>query len=241
MSILFISDLHLDGAWPEISEQFFAFLETRASKAESLYILGDLFESWVGDDDDDPHKLRICQALRALTDSGVSCYVMHGNRDFMLGADFAKRCGARMLDDPHVIELGGQKVALMHGDTLCTDDAEYLAFRGMVRNPRWQEAMLTRSLDERRGFAAKARDVSRDAMGDKPAEIMDVNQQAVQQAMLKLGVKTLIHGHTHRPAIHEFELGAGSARRIVLGDWYEQGSVLRWDGSELKMETLPRS
>lgn len=241
MTILFVSDLHLDGEWPHISDQFFEFLRTEARQAQALYILGDLFESWVGDDDDDAHKAEICQALRAVADAGVDCYFMHGNRDFMIGADFAARAGFTLLEDPTVIELGGEKVALLHGDTLCTDDHDYQAFRGMVRNPRWQQAMMARSLEERRGFAAQARDASRAAMDGKSEEIMDVNAAEVVRAMEALGVQTLVHGHTHRPAVHTMQTAGGPARRIVMGDWYEQGSVLRWDGQDFHLQALPRA
>lgn len=240
MTTLFVSDLHLDGEWPHISAQFFEFLQTEARQARALYILGDLFETWVGDDDDDAHKAQVEAALRDLSDAGVPCYFMHGNRDFMVGEDFAARAGLTLLADPTVVDLGGQKVALMHGDTLCTDDHEYQAFRGMVRNLHWQRAMLTRSLEERRGFAAQARDASRAAMGGKPEEIMDVNAAEVIRVMDELGVQTLIHGHTHRPAIHRLETAGGPARRIVLGDWYDQGSVLRWDGQDFDLQTLAR-
>ena len=241
VSTLFISDLHLDGAWPEVSDQFMSFLAKRASKASSLYILGDLFETWIGDDDDDPHKARVGQALHTLSCQGVDIFFMHGNRDFVLGEDFASRAGMTLLDETCLLNLGTERVGLVHGDTLCSDDLEYQAFRSMVRNPQWQQRMLALSLEERRAFANQARDVSRGNMGGNPAEIMDVNQQTVEKTMLELGVSTLIHGHTHRPAIHRFELAGRQARRIVLGDWYEQGSVLSWDGSAFELESLPRT
>ncbi|MCJ7557399.1 MAG: UDP-2,3-diacylglucosamine diphosphatase [Gammaproteobacteria bacterium] len=241
MNTLFISDLHLDGAWPEVSDHFMAFLANRASKASSLYILGDLFETWIGDDDDDPHKLAVGQALHTLSLQGVEIYFMHGNRDFVLGEDFARRAGMKLLGETCVLKLGTEQVGLVHGDTLCSDDVEYQKFRSLVRNPQWQQGMLARGLDERRAFARQARDASRGTMGDKAPEIMDVNQNTVEETMLELGVSTLIHGHTHRPAIHQFELAGRPARRIVLGDWYEQGSVLSWDGSGFELESLPRS
>lgn len=241
VNTLFISDLHLDGAWPEISEHFLSFLANRASKASSLYILGDLFETWIGDDDDDPHKAEVGQALHALSLAGVKIFFMHGNRDFVLGEAFARRAGMTLLGESCVLELGTERVGLVHGDTLCSDDLEYQAFRSMVRNPQWQQRMLALSLEQRRAFASQARDVSRSNMGDSPAEIMDVNQQTVEQTMLELDVSTLIHGHTHRPGIHRFELAGRQARRIVLGDWYEHGSVLCWDGNEFELESLPRS
>jgi UDP-2,3-diacylglucosamine hydrolase len=228
MSILFISDLHLDSQWPEITEQFFAFLRDEAAHASALYILGDLFETWIGDDDPDPHKAAIGLAIRELADSGVTVYFMHGNRDFVLGPAFAAKAGLTLLDDPCVLDLAGESVALMHGDSLCTDDAEYQAFRAMVRNPDWQRAMLARSLDERRAFAARARMASLQGASAKNEQITDVNDEAVAQRMSELGVRTLVHGHTHRPAVHELEVDGVTARRIVLGDWYEQASVLDW-------------
>jgi len=232
MTVLFISDLHLDREWPEISEQFFAFMRDEAVHATALYILGDLFETWIGDDDPDPHKAAVGEAIRTLADSGVKCYFMHGNRDFVLGPAFAKRAGLSLLEDPCLVELAGDAVALMHGDSLCTDDTEYQAFRAMVRNPDWQQAMLARSLEERRAFAARARMTSLQGASAKAEQITDVNAGAVVSSMSRLGVRTLIHGHTHRPAIHQLEVDGEAARRIVLGDWYEQASILRWTEQE---------
>jgi len=228
MSTLFISDLHLDAARPHIVELFTRFIAAGARAAEALYILGDLFESWIGDDDDSPLALQVAQSLYALKQSGVPVFFMHGNRDFLLGEAYAKRAGMTLLDDPTVIEFGGQPTLLMHGDTLCTDDAAYQEFRAVVRNPDWQKQFRARSLSERHAFAAQARAESvKHTAGAKP-EIMDVNQAAVLAAMRKHGVRTLIHGHTHRPATHRFEFDGQVAERIVLGDWYEQSSVLTW-------------
>jgi len=228
MSTLFISDLHLDAARPHIVELFTRFIAADARAAEALYILGDLFESWIGDDDDSPLALQVAQSLYALKQSGVPVFFMHGNRDFLLGEAYAKRAGMTLLDDPTVIEFGGQPTLLMHGDTLCTDDAAYQEFRAVVRNPDWQKQFRARSLSERHAFAAQARAESvKHTAGAKP-EIMDVNQAAVLAAMRKHGVRTLIHGHTHRPATHRFEVDGQAAERIVLGDWYEQSSVLTW-------------
>jgi len=228
LSTLFISDLHLDAARPHIVELFTRFIAADARAAEALYILGDLFESWIGDDDDSPLALQVAQSLYALKQSGVPVFFMHGNRDFLLGEAYAKRAGMTLLDDPTVIEFGGQPTLLMHGDTLCTDDAAYQEFRAVVRNPDWQKQFRARSLSERHAFAAQARAESvKHTAGAKP-EIMDVNQAAVLAAMRKHGVRTLIHGHTHRPATHRFEVDGQAAERIVLGDWYEQSSVLTW-------------
>lgn len=204
------------------------FLGAQARGAEALYILGDLFESWIGDDDDDALAARVVAATRALRDSGVPVYFMHGNRDFLLGADYAARAGMTLLADPSVVELGGERVLLMHGDTLCTDDVDYQKFRTLVRNPEWQRQFLAKPLAERRAFAAHARGESSKHTAIKAAEIMDVNKSAVAAALRAHGVRRMIHGHTHRPATHRFDLDGHVAERIVLGDWYEQSSVLSW-------------
>jgi len=228
MSTLFISDLHLDPARPHIVELFTRFVAGDARRAEALYILGDLFESWIGDDDDSPLAHQVGESLSALKKSGVPVFFMHGNRDFLLGEAYARRAGMTLLDDPAVVEFGGERTLLMHGDTLCTDDTAYQEFRAVVRNPDWQKQFRARSLSERHAFAAQARAESvKHTAGAKP-EIMDVNQGAVAATMRKHGVRTLIHGHTHRPATHRFDLGGQLAERIVLGDWYEQSSVLTW-------------
>jgi UDP-2,3-diacylglucosamine hydrolase len=228
MPTLFISDLHLDESRPHIVELFMRFLGKEAHETEALYILGDLFESWIGDDDDAPLPARVAQALRALRDSGVPIYFMHGNRDLLLGADYAARARLALLADPTLIDLCGERVLLMHGDTLCTDDVDYQKFRTLVRDPAWQRQFRAKPLAERRAFAAQARGESRKQTAMKAAEIMDVNQAAVESTMRAHGVRKLIHGHTHRPATHRFELDGRSAERIVLGDWYEQSSVLTW-------------
>jgi UDP-2,3-diacylglucosamine hydrolase len=228
MSTLFISDLHLDEARPQIVDLFTAFLATDARNADALYILGDLFESWIGDDDDSALGKRVATATLALRDSGVPVYFMHGNRDFLLGPDYAARAGMTLLPDPTIIELGGERILLMHGDTLCTDDVDYQKFRTLVRDPQWQAQFVAKSLAERRAFAAQARGESSKQTAMKPAEIMDVNPNAVDAAMRKHGVQRLIHGHTHRPATHRLNLDGNVTERIVLGDWYEQTSVLTW-------------
>ncbi len=240
MTTLFISDLHLDPASPDITSQALAFLDQEARDAEALYILGDLFETWVGDDDPEPEKRRVVTALRRLADAGVRCYFMHGNRDFMIGAEFAAATGCTLLSDPTVVDMYGTPVILMHGDTLCTDDHEYQAFRAMVRNPAWQQAMLARPLAERLAIAEQLRATSAASMAGKSMEIMDVNQDAVEAALRAQGVYTLLHGHTHRPAVHRFEVDGHEAARIVLGDWYTQGSVLSWNADGYVLRTLPR-
>jgi len=228
MSTLFISDLHLDESRPEIVDLFERFLATEARGAEALYILGDLFESWIGDDDDSPLAGRVARALRALSDSGVPIYFMRGNRDFVLGKDFARKAGMTILDDPTIIDLHGQPALLMHGDTLCTDDVDYQKFRRIMHNRWFQRFALALPLSVRRRIAGRLRGQSQKHVARKAETIMDVNQGAVEAVMRAHGVRLLIHGHTHRPATHRFDLGGQTAERIVLGDWYDQSSILTW-------------
>lgn len=204
--------------------------------AQALYILGDLFEFWIGDDDDQPHNNEILIRLQQLADSGTNLYFMHGNRDFLAGETFSRKSRCELLKDPSVIDLFGNKVLLMHGDTLCTDDIAYQAFRSEVRSSAWQDMVLAMPVAERIEYFRGLREASKQSIKEKPAEIMDVNQISVEQTMKDMNVQTLIHGHTHRPAVHEFELNGKPARRFVLGDWYEQGSVLVCDGEEMKLE-----
>ena len=240
MTTLFISDLHLEAARPDIGAQFAAFLEGEARGADALYILGDLFESWVGDDDPNPHYAEARERIRAVSDSGVPVYFMHGNRDFMVGEDFAAAAGVEILADPVVHELHGTRVLLSHGDAYCTDDHEYQAVRRVTRDPDWQAMMLAKSLAERLAFAAKARADSLARGGTLDEVISDVTQSAIEQDMREDGVTTMLHGHTHRPDVHHFDLDGRPATRIVLGDWYEQGSVLRWGDDGYRLDALPR-
>lgn len=239
MTTLFISDLHLEAERPEIGEQFLGFLEGEALGGDALYILGDLFESWVGDDDPSPYYADMKAAIRRLSDSGQTVYFMHGNRDFAIGERFAEETGVKLLADPLKLDLYGTSALLSHGDALCTDDVEYQQFRAMTRNPEWLSMMLQKTLEERLAFAAQARQQSI-AHGAIAADIMDVNQEAVEQTIREYGVDILLHGHTHRPAVHNVDLGNRAAQRIVLGDWYEQGSVVRWDESGPHLEVLHR-
>jgi len=239
VSILFISDLHLSPERPAISALFLDFLRGRARQATALYILGDLFEYWIGDDlAGNPEVAPLLAALRELTASGVPVYVMHGNRDFLLGAGFEQATGCRLLPDPSVIDLYGERVLLMHGDTLCTDDVEYQKFRAMVRDPRWVRQFLDKSVPERLAMVREVREVSKTATATKKPEIMDVNPAAVQAAFRQHGVRHLIHGHTHRPGEHRLSLDGAEVQRTVLGDWYEQGSVLTCTADRCTLETL---
>lgn len=240
MTTLFVSDLHCEAGREDIGAQFRQFLRGEARGADALYILGDLFESWIGDDDPNPHYASIKSELRALCASKVPVYFMHGNRDFMIGSAFAGDTGVRLLPDPLIVDLYGERVLLSHGDTWCTDDHEYQALRTMTRNPQWQAAMLARPLTERQAIAAQARAASKAQSAMKNEAIMDVNPTAIVEAFRSSGVATILHGHTHRPAIHELQLDGRRVRRIVLGDWYEQGSVLRWSPDGPSLDTLER-
>jgi len=240
LSTLFISDLHLDAAEPAAGAQFMQFLEQRAVTADALYILGDLFETWVGDDDNEPYRNRICRALAALSAWGVPCYVMHGNRDFLFQSGFEARTGARLIADPILIELYGESVLLTHGDALCTADHAYQRLRGVVRNPRWQQRFLTLPMNLRRGLAEQARRGSQRHTQRAAYDIMDVDPPAVCAAMRACAVRTLIHGHTHRPAVHEFQLDGQAARRIVLGAWHDSASCLEWGPGGFELQNLPR-
>jgi UDP-2,3-diacylglucosamine hydrolase len=239
MSTLFIADLHLDDARPGITtlfEQFLASDEARAASA--FYILGDLVEAWIGDDDDAELPGRIANATRGLRDAGVPVYFMAGNRDFLLGQTFAERAGMTLLDDGTVHDVEGTPTLLMHGDVLCTDDVEYQTVRAQVRTDAWKAQVLSMPLAARRAFAAQARSDSKSRTGRIDETIMDVNQGAVESAMRDAGVHRLVHGHTHRPAVHDFTLDDVAAQRIVLGDWYDHGSVLVIDGDRVELRGL---
>lgn len=239
MATLFISDLHLDPARPAITALLLDFLAQRGRQADALYILGDLFEAWIGDDDDAELGQTVAAALRTLTDQGVPGYFLHGNRDFLLGVQFAAASGLHLLPESIIIELAGEPVLLLHGDTLCTDDVDYQAFRAQVRAPAWQARTLALPLMQRRALAGQLRETSQQALQQKVTEITDVNLAEVDRVMSAHGVRSLIHGHTHRPAIYNWMLDGQPARRAVLGDWYQQGSVLCCDAAGWRLETLP--
>jgi UDP-2,3-diacylglucosamine hydrolase len=235
VATLFISDLHIDASRPAIMHRFSSFLEHQAVHADALYILGDLFESWVGDDDPDSAQAAAIQGIRALTSRGVPCFVMHGNRDFLLSTGFSRDSGAELLSDPMILTLYGERILVMHGDQLCTDDRAYQRLRATVRDPDWQRRFLRLSVNNRRALAGAARAGSQAHTAAVAYNITDVNAASVAQALRFAGLSTLLHGHTHRPAIHAIEVDGRPCTRIVLGDWYDQGSVLRWDenGPEL--------
>ena len=237
---LFISDLHLCASRPHITSAFLAFLENTASKSSALYILGDLFEYWAGDDDiQDPSHLPIITALKRIADQGVKLYLMHGNRDFLLSKDFCRASGMTLLKDPSLIHLNGRAILLSHGDDLCTDDVEYQKFRLQVRDPKWQSDFLKLSLLTRKKQIEDIRKRSELEKSVKSMQIMDVNTDAVN-ALLKQHhyPELLIHGHTHRPAAHTIQLDGHSIIRWVLGDWYEQGSYLMCDQHRCKAMQL---
>ena len=240
MATLFISDLHIDAARPAINTQFLQFLETEAKSAEALYILGDLFESWIGDDAPDSAQSAAIRGLRMLTDGGVPCFVMHGNRDFLLSRQFCELSGAQLLPDPLIVTLYGEPVLVMHGDALCTDDRAYQRLRATVRDADWQRQFLALSIDSRQSLAGAARAGSQAHTAAMEHAITDVNADSVAMALRAAGTSTLLHGHTHRPAIHALTVDGRPCTRIVLGDWYEQGSVLRWDQNGPELQSLPR-
>jgi UDP-2,3-diacylglucosamine hydrolase len=237
-AVLFISDLHLDPSRPAVARLFVQFLQQSARQAQALYILGDLFEAWVGDDTLCAEDSVISE-LRALSATGVPVYVMRGNRDFLLGEGFSHATGARLLDDISRIELDGVPVLLLHGDTLCTDDVEYQRFRTMVRDPGWQADFLAKPRAERLAYAARARQASAKRNRSIDDTLLDVSPSSVHRLLREQGVRRMIHGHTHRPGVHRFELDGAPAQRIVLGDWYEQGSLLRCEGGRWRLLELP--
>ncbi|MFK5913774.1 MAG: UDP-2,3-diacylglucosamine diphosphatase [Woeseiaceae bacterium] len=238
MSTLFISDLHLSDERKSITELFLSFLDERASKADALYILGDLFEVWPGDDMIQPDYTTSISKMKELADNGLPLFVMQGNRDFLMAEIFAKISGATLIQDPKIIDLYGTPTLLMHGDTLCTDDVDYQKFRKMVRNSEWKKDFFAKSNDERLAMTGKYRKISKEETAKKSMDIMDVNQAAVESTMLEHDVQQLIHGHTHRPAIHDFSVANKNMKRIVLGDWFTNGSVLVCDENGCQLETL---
>jgi len=236
LSTLLISDLHLTEERPEANERFIALLEQKGRAADALYILGDFFEYWIGDDDlAEPFNAVIASLLKDLGKRGVPVYLMHGNRDFLIGEGFCTATGARLLQDPTVLDIAGIKTLLMHGDTLCTDDVDYQAWRRKARDPAFQAAFLAKPLDERRHQVHQMREKSKQVVQEKTAEIMDVNDEAVRQALRSHGVRRLIHGHTHRPGRHAIDVDGQRCERWVLPDWYGRGGYLQVGSGEPKL------
>lgn len=218
-TVLCISDLHLSAERPDLVQAFSGFLREKAAAAAALYILGDFFNAWIGDDEPADYAREIKTALRTLTDSGTRVYLMQGNRDFLLGEQFARETGSQLLADPSGLDGFGTSYLLMHGDSLCTRDTDYMAFREMVRSPQWQNAFLAKPLAERQAFAEQARAQSKAMSSNKADDIMDVTPSEVIRVLEENNETVLVHGHTHRPAIHDIDVSGQAGKRIVLGDW----------------------
>jgi UDP-2,3-diacylglucosamine hydrolase len=239
MALLFVSDVHLDARAPEATQQFIEFLQGAASQAQGLYILGDLFEAWVGDDDEAAVNETVCAALRELS-RHIPCFALHGNRDFLLGPGFSERSGCQLLPDPVIVQLEEEALLLTHGDALCTDDHPYQELRTMVRNRSSQRRFLALPLHHRELLADEVRAGSRRHISRTVPKIMDVNAQAVAAAFRASQVHRMIHGHTHRPGRHDLEVDGEHRQRIVLGAWYEQGSYVRYESGRYELRELPR-
>ena len=239
MTTLLVSDLHLDAERPQVTDLFLRFLREEARGADALYVLGDLFEAWVGDDDPSETGAAVARGLREIADSGIPVAFIHGNRDFLLGDHYARRAGMAILPDPAMVMLYDQPTLLMHGDLLCTDDVAYQQFRAQTRDPHWQAQFLSQPLAARIAFAQQARAASKahqSGLKDQGTmeTITDVSPATVSETFRRYGIRRMIHGHTHRPAVHEHD----GTTRIVLGDWYDQGSVLRVDADDARLSSL---
>ncbi len=234
MAILFISDLHLSPERPEVTRAFLSFLQQQADSTEALFVLGDLFEAWIGDDDTCATGIKVQEAFKQLTDKGVGLFIQHGNRDFFIGKRFCKATGATLLADEHLVEYMDETVLVMHGDTLCTDDVDYIRFRKRIRHPVSKALLQLLPLTYRQKLANAMRAKSKAANANKPSAIMDVNANAVEAVMAKHCVSTLIHGHTHRPDRHQHKNG----ERIVLGDWHDKGWYIAWDSAGINLNNF---
>lgn len=239
MATLFIADLHLQTEEPAITAGFLRFLHGEAKSADALYILGDLFEAWIGDDDPNPLHREMAAAIKALVDSGVPCYFIHGNRDFLIGQRYARESGMTLLPEEQVLNLYGRNILIMHGDTLCTDDTGYLAFRAKVHTPWIQKVFLALPLFIRNRIAARMRAGSKAANSSKSMTIMDVNPQAVVNVMEKHRVQWLIHGHTHRPDVYSLIANGEPAHRVVLGAWHSEGSMVKVTPEGVELIAFP--
>ena len=239
--ILFVSDLHLEPGRPDISQAFFDFLDIHTAKAQALYILGDFFNVWLGDDHATELSTQVAKKLYALSEGGVSIKLMHGNRDFLIGEGYAKSCGSQLIQEPYLLEAFNQKVLLMHGDVLCTKDHDYISFRKMVRDPEWQKEFLSRSVEDRIAFATDARIKSESMTSNKAEDIMDVTPEAVAKIMRSYSINTLIHGHTHRPATHKLSEDSLLNQRIVLGDWDDSAWYIAWTEEQLSLHEIKKN
>ena len=241
MTTLFVSDIHISDNYPEICKLFFDFIKKIDNNVNALYILGDLFEYWLGDDDPNPIFKQTQDALKDLSKKNISVFFLHGNRDFLIGDIFAEKTHIKVLHDPSIIELHGERILISHGDIFCIDDEEYQSFRKQTRDPTWQEMILEKPLEYRRNFAKMARMKSKEHTQLDNEDIMDVNENEIKKTFEHFNLSTIIHGHTHRPFIHNTVSNKINYRRIVLGDWYEQGSILEWSESGPKLIKLNRN
>jgi len=239
MSHCFISDLHLTKERPEVTAAFFSFLKNIASNADNLYILGDLFEIWIGDDLEDELSKSVKDQLKNLSKSSCNIYLMHGNRDFLIGKKFSEDCGVQLIDDPVIININNKNILLMHGDSLCTEDSKYQEFRATTRVNSWKEDFLKKSIKERTLIAESLRSKSKTETKSKNEEIMDVSKNEVIKMMSKNQTSFLIHGHTHRPKIHDIELTTGPAHRVVLGDWDTYGWYVWMNLNSWELKKIP--
>jgi len=237
--LLLISDLHLTPERPDVFQAFGAFIRSQTNPDTALYILGDFFNLWIGDDGMDDFAREAAAILSAAAEQGMAIHIMHGNRDFLMGREFADACHATLIDDPCIVDTNGQSYLLMHGDTLCTRDKDYMAFRQMVRNPEWQQAFLDKPLLERQSFANQARAQSKTMSSNKPEDIMDVSPEAVSGILEQYDQMTLIHGHTHRPLVHDLDLKNGKGKRIVLGDWDVSGWYVEISAGKSSLNSFP--
>jgi len=240
---LLISDLHLEESREDITQAFLRFLQSNSGNCDTLYILGDLFEVWIGDDEETPLTDTIAKALKQFSGHGTTIKIMHGNRDFLIANDYATKCGASLINDPAIVPTPDGPVLLLHGDSLCIDDLDYMQFRDMVRQTLWQQEFLSKPLSERRQFAREAREQSQKATSAKQNSIIDVNQSEVKKLLVDTGQTTMIHGHTHRPAEHQITLAIAVdnqhlARRIVLGDWDKNGWYAEITESGIKLQSF---
>jgi len=239
MAYCFISDLHLQEGRPDITQAFVGFLDTTAKKAKRLYILGDLFEAWIGDDLKTELSLIIKEKLSLLNDSSTAIFAMHGNRDFLIGEKFCEDTGVTLIDDPCKLNLFGKATLLMHGDLLCTKDVDYQKFRNTSRDPQWRKEFLNKPIEEREKIAKELRSASKKATNLKKEEIMDVSPEAVEEIMTSNNVELLIHGHTHRPKVHSLEINETPAKRIVLGDWDKSAWYIWMDNKSCELKEFP--